>query len=360
MATIDVLLPVRNGLPYLKESIDSILSQTFSDWRLLVLDHGSVDGSAELASAYAEKDRRIELHSHPEADGLAQLLNIGLDKSDCRYVLRQDGDDVSLPQRFQLTLDTFSQEPDLFLVGSEATEIDAEGRYTGYLHRPGSSSAIFATYMFYSPISHPSIGLNFSALTRHGARYGRDFLKILPAATSIEVSSFAEDYFFFGQLALLGRQRNLKQPLIKYRIHGESISVSKRRAQAAYSIDVCRFLARSFCTMHGFPLFDPAPFNGSSGYIFDCGQREYLGQFDRLNKALRLHCSPDAEFERELAYREILAHRNSAQMLVRYLSFARRHGMRKNEWLTVRNWLLRRVPKIKKKYIYEIEGGTIA
>ena len=48
MATIDVLMPVRNGMPFLAEAIDSIRKQTFSDWRLLVLDHGSSDGSLEL------------------------------------------------------------------------------------------------------------------------------------------------------------------------------------------------------------------------------------------------------------------------------------------------------------------------
>ena len=52
MAKIDILLPVKNGLDFLAESLDSICAQTFKDWRLLVLDHGSTDGSRELAQAY--------------------------------------------------------------------------------------------------------------------------------------------------------------------------------------------------------------------------------------------------------------------------------------------------------------------
>lgn len=49
MATFDVLLPVKNGIAFLAEALDSIVHQTFKDWRLIVLDHGSTDGSVELA-----------------------------------------------------------------------------------------------------------------------------------------------------------------------------------------------------------------------------------------------------------------------------------------------------------------------
>jgi glycosyltransferase involved in cell wall biosynthesis len=61
VATIDVLLPVRNGLPFLGEAIESIRSQTFSDWRLLILDYGSSDGSVVLSQKYEERDPRIKL-----------------------------------------------------------------------------------------------------------------------------------------------------------------------------------------------------------------------------------------------------------------------------------------------------------
>ena len=86
MATIDVLLPVKNGIDYLAASLDSICMQTFRDWRVLVLDHGSTDGSLELAEDYHRRDPRIEVHSFPQAEGLAGLLNCGLEISDCKYL----------------------------------------------------------------------------------------------------------------------------------------------------------------------------------------------------------------------------------------------------------------------------------
>ena len=99
MATFDVLLPVKDGMAFLAEALDSIVAQTWRDWRLIVLDHGSTDGSAELAAGYAMRDPRIIVRAFPNARGLSGLLNCGLELCDCKYVLRQDADDVSLPER---------------------------------------------------------------------------------------------------------------------------------------------------------------------------------------------------------------------------------------------------------------------
>src|ERR1700722_4353908 len=105
MAAIDVLMPVRNGLPFLPESIESIQQQSVSDWRLLILDHGSTDGSTEVAKRYAERDRRIRVVPLAHAPHLAGLLNAGLELCDCRYVMRHDADDIALPRRMELTKD---------------------------------------------------------------------------------------------------------------------------------------------------------------------------------------------------------------------------------------------------------------
>src|SRR5262249_3441313 len=102
MAAIDVLMPVRNGIGFLGESIESIIAQSYTDWRLLILDHGSSDGSADLGRRYAERDRRIHVLSMPGAQGLGGLLNAGLEYCDSRYVMRHDADDIALPNRMEL------------------------------------------------------------------------------------------------------------------------------------------------------------------------------------------------------------------------------------------------------------------
>ena len=356
MATIDVLLPVRNGLPFLREAIESIRSQVFSDWRLLVLDHGSSDGSAALAQEYEERDARIKLFSLPDADGLAGLLNIGLDKCDCKYVFRQDADDISLPNRMSLVVEQFRENPDFLAIGSNAIMIDKAGRHFGYVHMPASHNAIIAAGFFYNPMRQSTIATNFASFTRHGARYGRDILNLVPKEEVPEVRGLAEDYFLFGQLALIEPCINLRAPLIKYRIHGASVGVSHPKQQMQLALRISRFLAKSFCAMKGLPEFDPTPFCNHAENVFDFRRSDYTDEFERMALALRRGLGPSDEVERELAFRWILATRNSCLMTARALRFRMKYGATPGERRTVRNWLLRGLRG--GKYVYRGTSGS--
>ena len=128
MPAIDVLMPVRNGVRFLGESIESITAQTYGDWRLLILDHGSTDGSTELAHRYAERDARIEVVPMRSAQHLGGLLNAGLERCDCHYVMRHDADDIALPNRMALMNDFYAENREYVVVGGEALMIDATGR----------------------------------------------------------------------------------------------------------------------------------------------------------------------------------------------------------------------------------------
>ena len=350
MATIDVLLPVRNGMPFLREAIESIRNQTYSDWRLLVLDHGSTDASLETALGYQEKDKRIVVHSHPEADGIGALRNIGLEKCDCRYVLLQDADDVSVINRMEITLDAFKASPDRLAVAGEAIVIDSAGNPTGYLHAPSSSRAITAASFFYYPIVHPAAALNFTAVRGLGASYGKDFLNVVPRSESITVNSFAEDYILFGQLALLGLCVNIPVPLIKYRRHGNSVGIANHAAQIEASLRISRFLSKSFCLMNRAEEFDPGPFCNHADYVFDFARRDYSAQFERMARSLWRGLGASPELARELAFRRVLAKRRHTPMMVRFMEFQLRYAAQPPERRTVRNWLLRNMRH--NKYVY--------
>jgi glycosyltransferase involved in cell wall biosynthesis len=223
VATFDVLLPVRNGISFLHEAVDSIRNQTFSDWRLLILDHGSQDGSLELSQRYAEEDTRIKAFAFPTADGLADLLNQGLEMCDCKYMLRQDADDISLPNRMSIVKDRIGDNPDIVAIGSDVFAIDKTGRQIAYRRLPTSPMAVTAATFFYNPMAHPTIAASFAALKRYGARYGVDILHAVSEADSLTVKQLAEDYFLYGQLALLGLCANVGLPLVKCRRHSGSV-----------------------------------------------------------------------------------------------------------------------------------------
>jgi glycosyltransferase involved in cell wall biosynthesis len=357
VAAIDVLLPVRNGLPFLGEAIDSILNQTFSDWRLLVLDHGSSDGSLEVAQKYEDRDTRIEVYSLPEAHGLAGLLNAGLERCDCEFVLRQDADDISVPARMSLVDDVFRARPDLDLIGSGAILIDETGRQLGYLPRPTSPRAVAAATFFYNPFLHSTITARLATFKRYGAPYGKNILEVVPEADFIAMPVLVEDYSLFGQLALLGHCANLDYPLIKYRRHIASVGGSSPVRQIELALQVSCFLAKSLCLMRSVPEFDPRPFSNHSEYVCDFHLSDYAVAFEQMAVALRHGLGRSKELERELAFRWSLATRKSAQMGARYVKFRMKYAAMPSEWRTVRNWLLRGARK--GRYVYRAEAETV-
>ena len=93
-------MPVYNGEPYLHESIESILNQTFKNFEFIIINDGSNDNSWDIIKEYSEKDPRIVPISQ-ENIGLTKSLNKGIRMAKGKYIARQDADDISLSNRFQ-------------------------------------------------------------------------------------------------------------------------------------------------------------------------------------------------------------------------------------------------------------------
>jgi glycosyltransferase involved in cell wall biosynthesis len=342
MATFDVLLPVKNCVDYLAESLDSILAQSFQDWRIIVLDHGSTDGSVEIANTYADKDTRIIVREHPEAQSLSELHNHGLDLCDCKYVLRQDADDVSLPERMEALAAAFDNDPELVAAGSLGIVTDKVGKKIGLIDMPLGQHGVIARTLFQIPIAHPTAALRLDAIQRLGARYGQDFINVVPVESRLHVPALAEDYFMFGQLALVAKCMNIDRSLIKYRWHSGNISATKHFDQMHMALNISRFLAESLSIMHGMAQFDPAPFCNHGDKLFDIdGKSDFLSEYKVMRNVL-LKVLPDSyELKRELAFRRVIATRDRFSMSAQLCEYAANFGMHQMEWRTVRSWILK-------------------
>ena len=113
--TISVVMAMYNAECYLREAIDSILFQTYTNFEFIIVDDGSTDNSLQIAQSY--HDTRIVLLCENHC-GLVASLNLGIRASRGLYVARMDADDISEPDRFEMQIEAFMADSTLGLVGS--------------------------------------------------------------------------------------------------------------------------------------------------------------------------------------------------------------------------------------------------
>ncbi len=102
---ISIVMPNYNGRRFLKESIESVRRQTYTDWELLVVDDGSTDGSEEIVTAISKEDTRIHLLRCPKNQGVALTRNLGIQKAKGAYIALLDNDDTWEPEKLEKQLE---------------------------------------------------------------------------------------------------------------------------------------------------------------------------------------------------------------------------------------------------------------
>ncbi|MDT9598270.1 glycosyltransferase family 2 protein [Sphingosinicella rhizophila] len=124
---LSVVMPVHNALPFLDESIRSIIDQSFGAFEFVILDDGSTDGSGDLIRQWASRDRRIIPHFGREKLGPAGSSNKVVEHSNAPLVARMDADDLSHPDRLRRQMNLFARESSAGLIGTLWEGIDAAG-----------------------------------------------------------------------------------------------------------------------------------------------------------------------------------------------------------------------------------------
>jgi glycosyltransferase involved in cell wall biosynthesis len=209
---VSVLMPVYNGKLYLREAIDSILNQTFSDFELLIIDDGSSDGSQEIIKSYT--DSRVKPIFNPINQGLMIVLNQGNALAQGEYIARMDCDDISLPQRLTKQVEYLDQHTDVAVVGAQCIYIDAQGKkfpHQNLFRCPKEQSSMRWTASYECPFVHPVVMYRKQIVWEKLGGYD-------------EKISFAEDFELWLRLLSNNYQGgNLDQILIKYRIHPKSM-----------------------------------------------------------------------------------------------------------------------------------------
>ena len=201
MPRVSVLMPVYNTRPeHLREAVESILSQSFTDFEFLVFNDGSTDGQVEqTVLSYA--DARIRYVRSERNLGISGARNTLLDMAEGEYLAVMDHDDISLPGRLEKEVAFLDGHPETGLVGCQTA--DVKGR--GVSRFPLDDRALRKSLMFHcGDICHPSCMMRRSVLEEHNLRYEEAF-------------SPAEDHALFCRMLPYTKFANLPEVLFCYR-----------------------------------------------------------------------------------------------------------------------------------------------
>jgi glycosyltransferase involved in cell wall biosynthesis len=215
---VSVLMAVKDGLPWIREAIESVLSQTYRDFELLLVDDGSVDGTVEAAAAYG--DSRLRVLRNDRNLGQVPSLNRGLREAAGAYVARLDADDVCLPERLERQVAVLDAGPAVALTGAWMDVVDERGRLWAKVrgHVRDFPELVFAILSDRYPFAHPSL------------MYRRDL--VLELGGYDESLAPAEDKDLYRRLALARHEvRAVEQVLVRYRRHERQLSQEHRDVQ---------------------------------------------------------------------------------------------------------------------------------
>ncbi len=133
--TISILMPFYNAELYLREALDGLIAQTWTDWECILIDDASTDNSARITEEYLD-DLRIIFIKNQENLGIVKNLNHALSLARGTYIARMDGDDISRPDRLMQQYQYLIAHPEIDFVGGAIEVIDAHGKHIEIIKKP--------------------------------------------------------------------------------------------------------------------------------------------------------------------------------------------------------------------------------
>ncbi len=127
MARISVLMGIYNCAPFLQEALDSLFAQTYQDFIIILCDDGSTDDTYAVAKVNADAHENVVLIRNDINKGLNYTLNHCLEYADTEYCARMDGDDISLPTRFENEVSFLDEHPEYAIVSTPMEYFDDKG-----------------------------------------------------------------------------------------------------------------------------------------------------------------------------------------------------------------------------------------
>lgn len=211
MSLISVIMPVYNAELFLKESIESILNQTYNKFELIILNDCSTDNSKIIIEEFVKKDDRIIFINKSQNGGPSKLRNEGIEFSKGEFIALMDADDISINTRFEKQLQVFKLDSKIGVCGSWFTNFGAKIKNKTIKHAEHHNE-IKARFLIDCTIGNPTVMFRKKIL--NSTRYNKNFEP-------------AEDYEFWSHLIHRTHFHNIQESLLLYRIHTNNISLTR-------------------------------------------------------------------------------------------------------------------------------------
>lgn len=234
---VSIVMGLYNCESTLRESLDSLLNQTYKDYEIIMCDDCSQDNTSQIAQEYISKHpHKFTLLANSENKGLAYSLNRCISLAKGIYIARMDADDISRIDRFEKQVEFLDRNFDYALVGSSAQLFDENGVWG---KRQMKKKPQKKDFLFGSPFIHPTILIRKEILIKSGVyKVSKETLR-------------TEDYDLFMRLyALNYKGFNIQEDLFLYR--EDNLSYKKRKYK--YRIDEAKVRYDGFKKLELMPI----------------------------------------------------------------------------------------------------------
>ena len=207
MARVSVIIPAYNNEKTISQAIDSILTQTYTDYEIIICDDCSKDGTYGIAKRYSEGFPNIVAIKNDVNLGAGLTRNNCIEKAVGEFIALQDADDLSLPERLQEQISFLDINPDFAMVGTGCDVFNKTGAFSTIMPMQYPTAKSFLHGL---PFMHPTLVIRRDALLFSGLYKSRS-----------EVAR-SEDYEFAGRLYSMGYKGcTIQRVLLKYRVEDE-------------------------------------------------------------------------------------------------------------------------------------------
>ncbi len=223
MVQLSIIIPTFNAERYIKEAIDSILSQTFQDFEILIIDDGSDDRTLDILKGY--NNQRIKILYGPKK-GISAALNLGIDSAKGEYIARMDADDISLPSRFEKQIKFMSKNTDIDICGTSALRFTENGNSYVW-SKPENDIDIKTMLLIDVPMIHPTIMFRKSTLDKYNLKYSEKY-------------NASEDFDMWVRASKFAKFYNIQEVLLKYREHSNNASITNEDKGKKYFLEIVK------------------------------------------------------------------------------------------------------------------------